>query len=122
MKNGCMVSIGVRDLDESIQFYTEQLSFRLLHRVTVNPQIEFAFLLFNEEIEVQLICRKGEALPDLSSSAMTLSFQTEDVASELQRLQDAGFAIDAAIRTMPTGTKILPFTDPNGVHLSFIEE
>lgn len=122
MKNHFMISIGVDNLDQSIRFYTDLLSFQFIKRLTVNPVTEFAFLIFNDEIEIQLIHRQGETLPDASNSTITLSFETDDIRVEQENLAHSEFHIKGEIQTMPTGTKILPFSDPNGVRLSFIEE
>lgn len=120
MKNGFLLSIGVRNLETSITFYTKVIGFELMHRVTVNPTTEFAFLLYNNEIEIQLIERKDEALPEVSTSSISLSFQTDTIDDKESFLREQGF--DTTVLTMPSGTKILPFEDPNGVRLSFIEE
>ena len=122
MKNGFMVSIGVADLDASVRFYTEFLGLELIRRVEPDDDPEFAFLHWREQIELQLINRRSEVPPSNEDSTVTLSFRTHDIKGRRDRLLDSPYKIDTGVREMKTGVRILPFADPDGVKLSFIEE
>lgn len=118
MKNNFMISIGVKNLKESITFYKDTLGFTLLSQIEIDENTSMAFLLFNDAIEVQLIQRKDEEWNN--DSKVTLSFKTDDIENDLNRLKidDCSHQIVA----LPTGVSVLPFVDPNGVKLSFISE
>lgn len=121
MKNGFMVSIPVSNLENSISFYKDLIGFELLNRVKISESVRFAFMLYEDSIEIQLIERRGESVPSPSSS-VTLSFQTADIQSKLSEVVSYSFNSEAQLISPNPTVSILPFTDPDGVSLSFIEE
>lgn len=116
-----MVSIPVSNLENSISFYKDLIGFELLNRVKISESVRFAFMLYEDSIEIQLIERRGESVPSPSSS-VTLSFQTADIQSKLSEVVSYSFNSEAQLISPNPTVSILPFTDPDGVSLSFIEE
>lgn len=122
MKNNFMISIGVNNLDKSIDFYNSLLGFRLLKRIEIEQDIEFAFMIYNESIEFQLIHRKTENKPKNDNSMVVLSFKTSDILKDQSTLLKSKFNIKAEIFELKSGIKTLSFNDFDGTKLSFIQE
>lgn len=116
-----MISIPVSNLENSISFYKDLIGFELLNTVKISESVRFAFMLYEDSIEIQLTERKGVGVPS-PSSHVTLSFQTDDIKSKLREVQSYAYNAQAKLISPNPKVSILPFTDPDGVPLSFIEE
>jgi len=118
------IGIMVKDMDESIKFYTEMLGMRLDRRVALNETVELSFLAFpgQESVEIELI---GGVYGDaLSSDGIVnhVAFTVDDIEAEIARLVAAGVnMIDTTPRTILHGIKIAFFYGPNGEKLELFQ-
>lgn len=122
MKNDFMVVIGVNNLDASISFYSKLAGFELINRIQINKDTEFAFLLYNNSIELQLICRKGEPIKENCNLNPTLAFKVNDIKIKYQELLNSEFEISPEILEMKSGIKFIQIKDLDGINISFVEE
>ncbi|TLS49246.1 VOC family protein [Paenibacillus antri] len=114
----------VKNMDESIRFYTEIIGMNLDRRVALNDEVELAFLTFpgQESVEVELV---GRFDGKLSADGIVnhLAFTVDDIEAEIARLQAAGVSmIDTAPRVILNGIQIAFFYGPNGEKLELFQK
>lgn len=122
MKNNFMVTIGVNDLDKSVDFYQKILEFKLIKRFKPAENVEIAFLIFNNEIEIELIKRPDLTQFNNREASISLTFKTDNINKSYQYLNENQVVCFDGPQKLPTGISILRFSDPDGVNLVFVEE
>lgn len=117
------IGVMVKNMDESIRFYTEVLGLQLDRRVPLDETLELAFLTFpgQESVEIELIGRYGDNLSE-HGIVNHIAFTVDDIEAEMKRLTAAGVQwIDQTPRTILNGIKIAFFYGPNGERLELFE-
>lgn len=117
------IGIMVKNMEESIRFYTEVLGMELNRRSIVNEQLELVFLNFpgQESVEVELVGRWDESFVD-SGIVNHLALTVENIEDELRRLKEYGVTlIDEEPRIVMNGVKIAFFFGPNGERLELFQ-
>jgi len=116
----CFITIGVNSIDESLSFYCDILSFDLERRVAPAEGIELAWLKNENGLVVELVHRSGSNIPrvDNSDSFITLTFQTDALDSKIELLDRLNISYESF--TLPNGSDVKRFRDPNGTAVSFM--
>lgn len=101
------IGIVVRDLQKTIQFYTEVLGLTLKGQLThTNGVFELAFLGYegSDETEIELIQGYSDSLPS-EATVHHFAITVDDIEEEFKRLQaiDHVEFIDQEITTLPNG-------------------
>ena len=116
------VGIMVKDMDQSISFYSEAFGFQTRKRAYLNPEVELAFLYLPHcpEVEVELI--RSRPMENEEGKVNHLAFRVERIEEEMQRLQTLGAElIDLEPRTILENVKIAFLKGPNGEKLELVE-
>lgn len=116
------VGIMVKDMDQSITFYSEAFGFQTRTRAQLNPEVELAFLYLphHPEVEVELIC--GRPMENEEGKVNHLAFRVERIEEEMHRLQTLGAELtDIEPRTILGNIKIAFLKGPNGEKLELVE-
>ena len=117
------IGVMVKNMDESIRFYTEVIGMKLDRRVALNEKVELAFLTFpgQESVELELIGRFDDSL-SADGIVNHIAFTVDDIDAEVERLKKAGVRmIDEAPRTILDGVKIAFFYGPSGEKLELFQ-
>ena len=117
------IGVMVKNMDESIRFYTEVIGMNLDRRVALNDTLELAFLTFpgQESVEVELVGRYDDKLTE-HGIVNHIAFTVEDIEAEIARLKAAGVTmIDEEPKTILHGIKIAFFYGPNGERLELFQ-
>lgn len=117
------IGVYVKDMDESIQFYTEVLGLSLVARKRLANQVELSFLSFpgSRNVEIELIGRGTEGMSD-SGIVHHIAFTVSDIERELKRLAGLGVRLlDEEPRVILDGARIAFFFGPNGERLEFYQ-
>lgn len=117
------IGVYVNDMDESIAFYTEIMGMKLAGRVRQPNNIELSFLSFagTESIEIELIGRGTDGMPD-NGIVHHIAFTVTDIEAELKRLKSLGVRmLDEEPRVILNGVKIGFFFGPNGERLELFQ-
>jgi len=114
------ITIGVNSIEESLPFYRDILDFVLERRVTPAENIELAWLKNENGLIVELVHRSGSDIPkvDNSDSFITLTFQVDDLDSKITILDSHNISYESF--TLPNGSDVKRFRDPNGTAVSFM--
>ena len=119
--------IRVRDLDASLQFYTDLLGMKLLRkRDYPSGKFTLAFVGYGDESSntvIELTHNWGQAEPyDLGSAFGHLAVGVPDVYKTCERLAAAGVKIPRPAGPMAHGGSVIAFIeDPDGYRIELIE-
>lgn len=118
------VGIIVRDIEITIQFYTNIVGLELKQRLThTNGIFQLAFLGFNgkDETEIELIQGYNDQLPN-EGTVHHFAIYVDDIEAEFKRLKatEAQF-IDEDITTLPNGYRYFFISGPEGEWIEFFQ-
>jgi lactoylglutathione lyase len=113
----CWCTLHVRDIEESIRFYTEivGLAVRRRHGVPGGPQIVF---LGGEGSEVELIA--GGEPADMGKD-ISLGFAVDSVEEKMAFVKERGIAIDSGPFQPNPNVRFFFVCDPDGLKIQFVE-
>ena len=117
------VGIRVTNMDVSIAFYCDKLGMKLMDRVSLNNEVELAFLSFSgsEHVRIELISKGNESIPD-RGRVDHIAFTVSDIEGEVERLRAAGVQLlDQQPRTILSGVQIFFFSGPDGEVLELFQ-
>ena len=119
--------IRVRDLDASLQFYTDLLGMKLLRRRDYpSGKFTLAFVGYGDESSntvIELTHNWGQAEPyDLGSAFGHLAVGVPDVYKTCERLAAAGVKIPRPAGPMAHGGSVIAFIeDPDGYRIELVQ-
>ncbi|MDR1916339.1 MAG: VOC family protein [Synergistaceae bacterium] len=114
-----LVTIHVRDLDESIAFYRDIVGLAVKRRFSGGPGVEIAFL-GEGETEVELISDAKN--PDVSvGTGISIGFETASVNELISSLREKCVPVISEVIQPNPHVKFFFATDPNGVRIEFLE-
>ena len=117
-------SITVKDMDESIRFYTEKLGMSLLSRREIRENnAEIAFLAMEgTEHRIELTWWRGKTDYSDGDQLDHIAFGVEDLISFVNRMKAEGVEIVKEPYTLGSGSSQIAFIkDPNGIWIELIE-
>src|SRR5437016_11963574 len=119
--------LRVRDLDASLQFYTEQLGMKLLRkRDYPSGKFTLAFVGYGDEADntvIELTHNWDQAEPYTLGSAFDhLAVGVPDVYKTCERLAAAGVKIPRPAGPMAHGGSVIAFIeDPDGYRIELVQ-
>ena len=111
---GLTLSMPVKDLDASINWYTDVLGFKLLYRVDDIGWCELQSSV--DKVNVGL-----SQVEDPQPGGATPTFGVNDIRAAQTSLQHSGATIEGDVITYPGMVKLLNFYDPDGNSLMLFE-
>ena len=115
-------TIYVKNLEESIAFYTELLGLQVQKRFPAGPHVEIAFMGNGTHDETLV-----ELLEDRTSSKVhfsefiSIGFAVDSVQEMLQTVKSKGIPIHSGPIETPSST-FFCVKDPNGLSIQFFEQ
>jgi len=115
-------TVNVKDMDESIGFYTELIGLRVLQRFPAGPGVEIAFMGngADNETTVELLMDSGKSAVDFSE-CIFLGFAVESVDAMLETVKNKGIPIHSGPIETP-GFTFFCIKDPNGLNVQFFQQ
>jgi lactoylglutathione lyase len=116
-------NIAVKNLDESLKFYTDVLGFEEHHRFSPEKGLTIVFLKGDGESMLELT----EGIENLDPSMkgqnglFMVGLEVSDMDKTAQEIQDKGIKFTRDPIDTPSGTKIAFFKDPQGVQIELIQ-
>jgi lactoylglutathione lyase len=111
------VGLQVRELDITIEFYTQVLGLELIEKQDhVDPSLKLAFLGLRETKEpiIELISGYNANLP-AEGKVHHIAFAVDDIEVEIARIKEHKVTfVDETITTLPSGAKYVFFYGPDG--------
>ena len=118
--------LRVKNLDDSLRFYTELLGMRLLRKKDY-PSGEFtlAFVGYGEESEtttIELTHNWGRVDYEIGDAFGHVAIGVDDISATVERIRAGGGKITREPGPMKHGTTVIAFAeDPNGYKVELIE-
>lgn len=118
--------IRVRDLDESVKFYTENLGMKELRRNDVpDGKYTLAFVGYGGEKDhtvLELTYNYGVDRYEQGSAFGHLAIGVPDIKATVEKLREAGAKVTREPGPVKFGTTVIAFVeDPNGYKIELIE-
>ncbi|AQX53386.1 VOC family protein [Priestia flexa] len=116
------VGIQVKNIQESITFYTEIVGLELLETFPhTDPSLKLAFLGIDNNIIVELIEGYNPSLPS-EGKVHHFALTVDNIEEERSRLKNLNVSfVDEEIVTLPNGAKYLFFYGPDGEWIEYME-
>jgi len=118
------VGIQVKNLEETIDFYTKVLGLELLQKEGhPDPNLRIAFLGFKHEDETLIELIEGYN-PDLPAEGKVhhIAFTVDNIEEEIARVKQHNVTfIDETITTLPNGARYVFFHGPDGEWIELFE-
>lgn len=115
----CWCTLSVKDLEESVKFYTEIVGLKETRRFNAGPDTEIVFL-GNGETEIELIWDRNKNTCDMGKD-ISLGFTVESLDKQIELLQDKGVKILTEPISPNPSLKFFFALDPNGLKIQFVE-
>lgn len=118
-------AVTVKDMDESIRFYTQVLGFKkafsIPHYVTGEPWIEYLKVSSGQFIELFYGGAEEHPWTDALVGFNHLCFQVDDINTSVQKIRDAGYPVDSEPRQGADHNWQAWVTDPNGIRIELMQ-
>jgi lactoylglutathione lyase len=118
-------SITVKDMDQSISFYTKNFEMELLSRREIRQNsAEIAFLgIKGTDHRIELTWWKEKKEYAEGDQLDHIAFGTPDLGVVLERMRAGGVEVAKEPYSLGQGGSLIAFVkDPNGIWLELIEE
>lgn len=113
------VTLTVKDMDESIRFYTDVVGLKVDSRRPAGPDIELAFL-GDGETKLELVYNK--TVQEFSiGPCISLGFEVESLDEIMVDLKEKGISLHSGPFQPNPHIKFFFITDPNGLKVQFLQ-
>ncbi len=113
------VGIAVKDFQESLNFYTKVMGFRVAYAMpSPDGKPTTTFLQINRDTFIEM----APASANLPAGLTHIGILTDDANSTVAQLRQAGATLADARSGGATGSRLTNVTDPNGIRLEVVEQ
>lgn len=117
--NFCWSTLHVKDLDQSLTFYTEIIGLELVKRFSAGPDTEIAFL-GKGQTQIELIDVKDKNTVEVGTD-ISWGFEVDSLDATLSLIQEKGYdRLSDTIQPNPS-VKFFYLLDPNGFKIQIVE-
>ena len=116
-------TIYVKNLDESIDFYSDLVGLQVVKRFPAGPGIEIAFMgngIDNETL-VELLVDNSKNTVN-ASEFISLGFAVDSVNAMLETVKRHNIPVHTEPVETPSGSKFFCIKDPNGLIVQFFQQ
>ncbi|MDP4091955.1 MAG: VOC family protein [Bacillota bacterium] len=115
-------TIYVKNLDESIAFYSELLELKMTKRFPAGPGIEIAFMGngVSDETLVELLADSNNTQVK-HSEFISIGFAVDSVDTMINKIKSKNIPVHSGPIETP-GSKFFTVKDPNGLNVQFFQQ
>ncbi len=110
----CWTTLLVKNLEESLKFYTEVIGLEIASRFSPVPGTEIAFL-GKGETQIELVCN-AESANAVVGDAVSYGFDVPSLDDALKMVREKGIPLLSGPTEHPT-VKYFFIQDPNGLKI-----
>ncbi len=118
-------AVTVKDMDASVRFYTQALgfgrAFEFRHPDTGAPWIVYLSVVPGQFVELFYGGSEAQPWNDALIGFNHLCFQVDDIHTAVQKVRDAGYAIDDEPKQGVDLNWQAWVTDPNGIRIELMQ-
>lgn len=112
----------VRDMDESVTFYTELLDLKVTKRFQAGSQMEIAFLGNGRDGETLIELLSDNHRSEVAHSEfLSVGFAVESIEAMMETVERKGISLHSGPFETP-GSKYFTIKDPNGLQVQFFQQ
>lgn len=115
----CWSTLRVKNMEESICFYTDIAGLQVANRFNAGPGAEIAFL-GNGETKIELIC-EGESKEINVGNDISWGFEVESLDKALTLVKEKGINVEGGPVQPNPHVKFFFIKDPNGMKIQLVE-
>jgi lactoylglutathione lyase len=113
------VGIAVKDFQESLNFYTKVMGFRVAYAMpSPDGKPSTTFLQINRDTFIEM----APASANLPAGLTHMGILTDNANATITQLRQAGATLADARSGGATGSRLSNVTDPNGIRLELVEQ
>lgn len=118
-----LITIHVKNMEESLKFYKENLGFVEVRRIEHMEGLLMVFLKDEEAGLIELIENRNSSTCDriIKESVVSFAISVTDIKHTINELKNNGIEIDKGPIEVPSGETIAFIKDPDGVEIEFIQ-
>ena len=114
----CWCTIKVKDMEESLDFYTDIVGLSIENRFEAGPDREIVFL-GSGETKVELISDKDSGVS--IGRDISLGFTVDSLDNKMEFLQGRGIEVEEGPFRPNPSIAFFYISDPNGLKIQFVE-
>lgn len=116
------VTITVKNMEESIKFYTEVIRLNVLKSFSPQSGTNITFLKGDDGGMVELIeYGDNSQAQEKSRTIVSIGMSVKNLDKEMKNLEEMNVPIIRGPINVPSGERFLFVEDPNGVEIELIE-
>lgn len=115
----CWTTMHVKDMENSLKFYTEIVGLEIQRRYKPVPEMELAFL-GKGETQIELICDSRIKETDPGKD-ISVGFDAGSLDEIMKKLKESGIPVTAGPFQPNPAIKFFYVADPDGLKVQFIE-
>ncbi|MCB2354593.1 VOC family protein [Clostridium estertheticum] len=115
----CWSTLNVKDLEESIKFYTDVIGLEVVSKFNAGPEVEIAFL-GKGETKIELIC-DGESRDTVIGNDISWGFEVESLDKALVLVKEKDITVDSGPTQPNPHVRYFFIKDPNGMRIQLVE-
>lgn len=117
------VTVKVKNMEESLKFYSEFLGLSIITKFASGPGMTIAFLKDEKGNNIELIedVNEKDRIASEGISLVSIGFLVDDVEKMVRIVKEKGMKIVKGPIQTPTGVKLMYIEDPNGAEIEFVE-
>ncbi|MBN7773491.1 VOC family protein [Clostridium aminobutyricum] len=115
----CWSTLRVKNLEESIAFYTEIIGLEVARRFNGGPSKEIVFL-GDSETKIELVC-DGESRDTNVGKDISWGFETESLDKALELVKEKGIPVVSGPIQPNPHVKFFFIKDPDGMLIQLVE-
>ncbi|MBW2558151.1 MAG: VOC family protein [Deltaproteobacteria bacterium] len=116
-------TIAVKNLDESITFYTDLVGLHVVKRFPAGPGMEIAFMGngITDETLVELLADSNTSTVNYNEG-ISLGFAVDSVEAMLDTVKRHNIPVHTGPVETPSGSRFFFIKDPNGLNVQFFQQ
>ena len=111
------VGIAVKDYDQSLNFYTKVMGFRIAFRFSPDGKSTTTYFQINRDTFLEM----APASADVPPGVTHLGIESTDVKNAVAQFRQAGATVQDVRVSGPTKALLSNISDPSGIRLELIE-
>lgn len=115
----CWTTVTVKNMEESLAFYTDVLGLKVDRRYKAGPDMELAFL-GDGETKLELICNQKNSGVTIGKD-ISVDFEVESADEMTEYLKGKGIGIYSGPYQPNEHIKFFYILDPNGLKVQLVE-
>ena len=116
----CWSTLRVKDLDESVKFYSEIIGLKIQKKFNQGDDIEICFL-GEGETKIELIY-DNEYNSECTGEGISIGFEVDSLIEFIEFLKEKGIKVHSGPFSPNPKFKFLFITDPSGYKVQVVEK